>query len=297
MPETPNHKIYFPSLTDLPDIPADAQRTALSVDTALTATSSVKQDAPTNNTTMLTWALGQTNNPVTVWATSQNTTNNPSNGQNVQLQWCDTRPFGWTGSYPEGRRLRLHIDAKHYQAGRIFEDIPWAFGERRTGYGPYGYGQSTNRAVLIGGINGTAGNDTYLTWVAPYIRAQVDTTWVGDFAYKDGSSIRIKDIIENNLDVAVIGGFVDTIKPKLFRYKDQVGVVAEGQRGKTHIGFIAEEVRDAAKAYGLPSDTVQYDTDGLPNALNDTDLIAALWTTVQDLRKRVSDLESQLIGE
>lgn len=296
MAQTSTHKIYYPTLTAIPNVPEDVQKCAESVDSALSNVANTKQNVPTNGTTMLTYANGQSANPVTVWATTQNTTNNPTNGQNLQFQWADTKPSGWVGSFPNGYRLRLHVDARGGQAGQTYHDVAWAFAERRVDYGGFGYSQSTNKAVMVSGLSGGQGNDIHLLWLNGYLRAQIDATWVGDLAYVAPSSARFKDVDENSPEAETLGAFVDAVPVVRFKYKNDPSIIGAAIRGREHVGFIAEDVRDLAKQHGLPADIVKYDSFGEPAALSEPDLIAVLWATVQDLRNRVAQLESSAYG-
>ena len=293
MPQTTTHRIYYPGLLAIPDVPADMQKAAESIDVALSSAFGRKQDVPVDGTAMLTRARGQSQNPVTVWGAVQNTTNSPTNGQNIQFQWADTKVSGWTGSFPNGYRLRVHVDAREGQAGQTYHDVSWAPSERRVSYSGFGYSQSTNKAVVVSGLNGAQGSDIHFLWLAPYVRAQIDSTWVGDFAYITPSSIRFKDVEEDGIDPTVAGEFVDDLSVSRFTYKNDPTLVGSASRGREHVGFIAEDVKDLAEKHGLPNDMVEYDDRGLPKAVSAVDLIAVLWSTVQDLRKRVAELEDE----
>lgn len=60
------------------------------------------------------------------------------------------------------------------------------------------------------------------------------------------------------------------------------------ESGATRLGFIAEEVHDAGLTHA-----VGYDSDGLPETIDATALIAALYARVNDLEARLEALESR----
>lgn len=62
----------------------------------------------------------------------------------------------------------------------------------------------------------------------------------------------------------------------------------EDEAGATRLGFIAEEVHDAGLTHA-----VGYDSDGLPETIDATALVAALYARVNDLEERLEALESK----
>jgi len=62
----------------------------------------------------------------------------------------------------------------------------------------------------------------------------------------------------------------------------------EDEAGATRLGFIAEEVHDAGLTHA-----VGYDSDGLPETIDATALVAALYARVNDLEERLKSLESR----
>jgi hypothetical protein len=62
----------------------------------------------------------------------------------------------------------------------------------------------------------------------------------------------------------------------------------EDEAGATRLGFIAEEVHAAGLTHA-----VGYDSDGLPETIDATALVAALYARVNDLEARLEALESR----
>jgi len=62
----------------------------------------------------------------------------------------------------------------------------------------------------------------------------------------------------------------------------------EAEAGATRLGFIAEEVHDAGLTHA-----VGYDSEGKPETIDPTALIAALWHRVEDLENRLKVLETE----
>jgi hypothetical protein len=62
----------------------------------------------------------------------------------------------------------------------------------------------------------------------------------------------------------------------------------EDEAGVTRLGFIAEEVHDTGLTHA-----VGYDSDGLPETIDATALVAALYARVNDLEERLEALESK----
>ena len=62
----------------------------------------------------------------------------------------------------------------------------------------------------------------------------------------------------------------------------------EDENGATRLGFIAEEIHDAGLTHA-----VGYDSEGKPETIDPTALIAALWHRVSDLEDRLKALEAK----
>ena len=62
----------------------------------------------------------------------------------------------------------------------------------------------------------------------------------------------------------------------------------EDEAGATRLGFIAEEVHDAGLTHA-----VGYDSDGKPETIDATALIAALWHRVNNLEQRLKEIETK----
>lgn len=243
------------------------------MDTALAA----KQDKPGTGQAMLRFTAGQSADPVTVWlgnnpsALTSNppvTDGNHTGGSNIQLQWNSSRSM-----------LRYHIDARTNVAGQngtvgagaVYHDIAPA----RT-VKPATWPDATT-AVMTHGTN-----EMGLVWYlnSPYL--SVDTTIVGALAFQSPSSQRFKTI--DNSVVPDYLGFLKAVNVVRFTYKDE-DVVGSQVAGQTHVGFIAENVAQAAALNNIPDDVVIYDAQGLPTGISDRDMTAVLWKIVQDLTR------------
>jgi len=84
----------------------------------------------------------------------------------------------------------------------------------------------------------------------------------------------------------------NAINPVRYRYKDEQvegDWIEEHLLGTEHVGFIAEDVKDA----GLG---VVETSEGKVVGLRNDELIAVLWSKVQQLEQRVADLEAERNG-
>ena len=85
--------------------------------------------------------------------------------------------------------------------------------------------------------------------------------------------------------------FFKKLKPKLFRFKD-------GESGRLHSGFIAQDVEEAAAESGIPTKDLAFlciDEDG-NYGLRYEELIALQTKVIQDLMARVEALEEKVKG-
>ena len=85
--------------------------------------------------------------------------------------------------------------------------------------------------------------------------------------------------------------FFKKLKPKLFRFKD-------GESGRLHSGFIAQDVEDAAAESGIPTKDLAFlciDEEG-NYGLRYEELIALQTKVIQDLMARVEALEEKVKG-
>ena len=85
--------------------------------------------------------------------------------------------------------------------------------------------------------------------------------------------------------------FFRKLKPRLFRFKD-------GESGRLHSGFVAQEVEEAAAESGIPTKDLAFlciDENG-DYGLRYEELIAIQTQVIQDLLKRVEDLEEKVKG-
>ena len=95
----------------------------------------------------------------------------------------------------------------------------------------------------------------------------------------------IKDFTKKYID------FFKKLKPKLFRFKD-------GEAGRLHSGFIAQDVEEAAAESGIPTTDLAFlciDEDG-NYGLRYEELIALQTKVIQDLMARVEVLEEKIKG-
>lgn len=112
--------------------------------------------------------------------------------------------------------------------------------------------------------------------------------------YQNGSAIStsdrrkktgIKDFTKKYIE------FFKKLKPKLFRFKD-------GESGRLHSGFIAQDVEEAAAESGIPTKDLAFlciDEDG-NYGLRYEELIALQTKVIQDLMARVEVLEEKIKG-
>ena len=85
--------------------------------------------------------------------------------------------------------------------------------------------------------------------------------------------------------------FFRKLKPRLFRFKD-------GESGRLHSGFVAQEVEEAAAESGIPTKDLAFlciDENG-DYGLRYEELIAIQTQVIQDLMNRVEDLEETIKG-
>ena len=95
----------------------------------------------------------------------------------------------------------------------------------------------------------------------------------------------IKDITKKYVE------FFSKLKPRLFRFKD-------GESGRLHSGFIAQEVEEAAAETGIATKDLAFlciDEDG-NYGLRYEELIALQTKVIQDLKARVEALEEKIKG-
>lgn len=91
----------------------------------------------------------------------------------------------------------------------------------------------------------------------------------------------------DNIDVGMLEAF-DKINPVRYRYKDEDvegDWILKHLQGTEHVGFIAEEVKDAGLGVAETS-------EGKIVGLRNDELIAVLWSKVQQLEQRIADLEA-----
>ena len=96
---------------------------------------------------------------------------------------------------------------------------------------------------------------------------------------RNSSSARYKTDIEDPNEVTLAAAKL--IRPRHYRS------TIEDEGGATRLGFIAEEIEAAGLTHA-----VGYDSDGRPETIDPTALIAALYHRVNDLEERLAALES-----
>ena len=158
-------------------------------------------------------------------------------------------------------------------------------------YGQWHY--DTNKYIYLGVMN-----TSYIQMI-PYQTNMVDigqssskqfrNVYAKQF-YQNGTAIstsdrrkktNIKDIAKKYID------FFKRLKPRSFRFKD-------GESGRTHTGFIAQEVEDAAAESGINNKDLAFiciDEEG-NYGLRYEELIAIQTQVIQDLMARVERLEN-----
>ena len=95
----------------------------------------------------------------------------------------------------------------------------------------------------------------------------------------------IKDLAKQYIE------FFKNLRPRTFKFRD-------GESGRTHTGFIAQEVEEAAGAAGIDNKDLAFlciDKDG-SYGLRYEELIAVQTAVIQDLLKRVEALEIKVNG-
>ncbi len=112
--------------------------------------------------------------------------------------------------------------------------------------------------------------------------------------YQNGTAISTSDR-RKKTGIKGIGqkyiDFFKKLKPRLFRFKD-------GESGRVHSGFIAQEVEEAAAESGIPTKDLAFlciDEDG-NYGLRYEELIALQTKVIQDLMARVEALEEKVKG-
>jgi hypothetical protein len=127
----------------------------------------------------------------------------------------------------------------------------------------------------------------------PYVLGDDEHVWKGlrvETSPSVGSDRRIKNSIEKISDK--YDYFFDKLTPSMFKYNT-------GESGRTHIGFIAQEVEDSLVAANLST----IDFAGLCIGKNETqtyalrydEFIALNTDQIQKLKKRITDQEARII--
>ena len=101
-------------------------------------------------------------------------------------------------------------------------------------------------------------------------------------AVNQSSDKRLKNDI--NYDTSDYSSLIDDLKPCSFKYKSD-------EDGKTHTGFIAQDVKEAMDAHGLDSRGIVEGSEEDFYGLNYSEIIAMLVAKVQDLQKQVDELK------
>lgn len=234
----------------------------------------LKQTAPTNGTAMLTWASCQTSNPVTVWGVAQNTTNTPSGGANIQLQWIPNEAS-------INPTVRMHIDYRAGYTGHTYIDMARGHAVRMPNAANSGY--KINTAVMT-----YVGHDLSMWFFSNEVILGIDTTQWGNLAFKAPSALKYKMVVPGP-QYSDFSGVVSEIPVKSFEYKANAGGLWSGGM---HFGLIAEDVAEALTSRTLPDGAVVRSDTGEVEGLNQADLIGILWGAVQELTARVAVLEA-----
>ena len=141
-------------------------------------------------------------------------------------------------------------------------------------------GQITGLNQLLSGSNGYSHNTplttTQTTSAAIWVLVSGSTYRIR----RNSSSARYKTDIVDADDLVLEAA--RKVKPR--HYKSTI----DDENGATRLGFIAEEIHDAGLTHA-----VGYDTEGKPETIDPTALIAALWHRVSDLEDRLKALESR----
>jgi len=119
----------------------------------------------------------------------------------------------------------------------------------------------------------------------------------GGQVYRSSSKRELKENIQDFSDI----GLIDGLRPRTFTWKafinrkDQNNEETEEQKlrreSAVHIGFIAEEVEEASNGL-LSMYNYEEDGNGEVEMYKHLDILALAVANIQDLRKRVADLEN-----
>lgn len=147
-------------------------------------------------------------------------------------------------------------------------------------YSNVGYGQKDfylYGTTIVPGNNNYAGVNTQL--------GTVSLPWssVNSVSFNQVSDKNLKENIEK-LDTSYCINLINNINPVSYTFKNN-----SIHNTQKHFGVIAQEIKEI-----IGNENLGLHTDGETQAVSYTEFIAPLIKTVQDLLKRVSDLENEL---
>lgn len=266
MGETSNRRYPYPETSAVPNVPADLEALAKAVDTDVKNVSATADAAlpKVNPTATGALTVPEVRTPAVVTSGHLKLYSNGGqvecwNGGSLATVACGDASYA-NQAVTLGQMLRQNY---LYPNGTFFGDLRTSTGHM--------YARHTD-------------------WFDPYSLINVESG-NGKYALKS-SSAELKEDVET-LSPEVAADLFAAIRPVSFRYKTTAEhpMVPEVFSGQQHVGFVAEEVRDA----GVATDVMGGDGDNpkLP-ALEQSNLLAILWAKVQQQDTQIAELTARL---
>jgi len=290
MQYTPKYRLPIPE----PKEDADAPEWGGLLASAITAALDGRVAVPTNGTLPLFYAPGQSPNPVTVWNRGLMVNGSHTGGSNIQFEWTDA-------SVADRATLRAHIDAQAGKpgmqgfigAGKAFFDLAW-LPNLQVSIGVFGGYKDTRYAVVNGSLNGQE-HRMIMAWnhtQTNRILVAQEGQHLGQIVIEGTSSPHLKTDVRQARSARGLGDFFDAVDTYTYRYTDDEE--AGCYRGTKHVGFMADQVAQAAEDAGLPDGFTIADEDGNAVGLQDRDLLAVLWAVVKEQKAQIADLTARV---
>lgn len=184
-----------------------------------------------------------------------------------------------------------NLGSSSYQIGTAYTDIAQVNEQH---INSVYFGSAKTRGLVWDSTNGRFNLPTGTTFsIGSGTSNQLNNVYAKQF-YQNGTAIStsdkrrkksIKDLAKQYIE------FFKNLRPRTFKFKD-------GESDRTHTGFIAQEVEEAAGAAGIDNKDLAFlciDKDG-SYGLRYEELIAVQTAVIQDLLKRVEVLEIKVNG-